>query len=175
MHLVLPSVEYKKSFIEAVREFQEEEPNETTRRYFKYSVPEFEANFDTYVQELKAETLGLGLPVGYVPNTLYWLTDGDEYIGRVTVRHRLNEHLESIGGHIGYDIRPSRRKQGYGSKILELALPKAKELGIKRVLITCDETNLGSRRVIEKNGGVFENKVPNPETGIDKLRYWITL
>ena len=76
-------------------------------------------------------------------------------------------------GHIGYDIRPSKRKQGYGSKILELALPKAKELDIERVLLTCDETNTGSRRIIEKNGGVLENQVKNPETGVDKLRFWI--
>ena len=98
---------------------------------------------------------------------------GGEFIGRVSIRHALTEHLLAVGGLIGYDIRPSKRGQGYGNKILELALPKAKELGISRVLITCDVTNAASRKIIEKNGGILENQVPNPETGVDKLRYWV--
>jgi len=80
-----------------------------------------------------------------------------------------------VGGHIGYDIRPSKRKQGYGNKILELALPKTKELGIHKALLTCDEPNTGSQKIIERNGGVLENVVDNPETGIRKMRFWITI
>lgn len=174
MKLILPSVEFKDSFIEAVKEFQTETGfNPTTERYKKLSVPELEADFDSYVTEEKSHTLGENLPTGYVPETSYWLVDGDEFIGRVSIRHRLTEHLRNIGGHIGYDVRPSKRKQGYGNKILELALPKAKELGIKRVLATCDKDNLASRKIIEKNGGFLENQVPNPEAGVDKLRFWI--
>ena len=107
------------------------------------------------------------------PATTYWLVDNGEYIGGVSIRHELNEHLKNIGGHIGYDIRPSKRQQGYGTNVLALALPKAKELGISRVLVTCNVTNTASRKIIEKNGGVLENQVPDPETGIDKLRFWI--
>jgi predicted acetyltransferase len=176
MELLTPSERYKDSFIGAVKEFQAKaETNDRSKRYVELSVQELEKDFDTYVQREKGRSLGQDLPTGYVPETTYWLVDGDEFIGRVSIRHQLTEHLREIGGHIGYDIRPSKRRQGYGNKILELALPKAKELGIQKALLTCDETNVSSRKIIEKNGGILENKVNNPETGIDKLRFWITI
>ncbi len=87
----------------------------------------------------------------------------------------MTEHLMAVGGHIGYAIRASMRGKGYGNKILELAIPEAKKLGIDRVLVTCDVTNLASRKIIEKNRGILENQVRNPETGIDKLRFWISV
>lgn len=174
MQLVLPSAEYKNSFIEAVKEFQAE--SDYTHRnqwYKKQSIPDLETNFDALVERELGHARGENLAPGYVPHTDYWLVDGGEFIGRVSVRHRLTEHLMRIGGHIGYDIRPSKRKMGYGTKILELALLKAKELGINRVLITHDIRNIASKKIIERNGGVFENQIPNPEMGHDALRYWI--
>ena len=174
MELVLPSAEYKRSFIEAVTEYQREGgSDDRSRRYGGLSVSELESDFDTYVEHERSHALGQNLPEGYVPETTYWLVDGGEFIGRVSIRHRLTEHLQKIGGLIGYDIRPSKRKNGYGTKILQLALPRAKDIGLSKVLVTCDATNVGSRRIIEKNGGILENQVPNPETGINKLRFWI--
>ena len=96
------------------------------------------------------------------------------FIGWLDIRHSLTEHLREIGGHIGYAIRPSERGKGYGNKILELALPKAQELGIKDVLITCDADNTPSAKIIEKNGGVFEN-IKTTSDGVPKRRYWINL
>jgi len=87
----------------------------------------------------------------------------------------LTSELERLHGHTGYEIRPSQRGRGYGTAILKLALPKAKEIGLNRVLLTCDETNIASRKIIEKNGGVLETKEENPATGVDKLRFWISL
>ena len=73
-------------------------------------------------------------------------------------------------------IRPtSERNKGYGKKMLSLALPKAKALGLNRVLITCDETNLGSRKIIEENGGVYEDSVSQGDGLPPKRRYWIDL
>lgn len=174
MQLVLPSVAYKSSYIEAVKEFQADHSFPLMERtYDKLSISELEDNFEDYVEKKKSESRGENLPEGYIPATTYWLVDGGEYIGNIGIRHWLTEKLEKWGGHIGYSIRPSKRGQGYGNKILELALPKAKELGINRLLITCDATNTASQKIIEKNGGVLENQVPNPETGVDKLRFWI--
>ena len=174
MELVLPSAEYKRSFIEAVTEYQQEGgSDDRSKRYADLSVSALGSDFDAYIENEKSHALGKNLPAGYVPETTYWLVDGSEFIGRVSIRHRLTEHLRQIGGLIGYDIRPSKRKHGYGTKILELALPKAKEIGLRKVLVTCDATNIASRRIIEKNGGILENQVPNPETGIDKLRFRI--
>ena len=113
------------------------------------------------------------MPNGYVPETRLWLIEDGKYIGSVNIRHSLTPHLLGVGGHIGYNIRPSMRNKGYGTAILRLALPYARALGLERVLLTCDETNIGSKKIIEANGGVLENKVSNPAGGPDKLRYWI--
>ena len=93
----------------------------------------------------------------------------------MSIRQRLNEHLLQIGGHIGYNIRPSERGKGYGNKILELALQEAKDMGIEKIRITCDVDNVASRKIIEKSGGVLDSEIPNPETGVGKLRYWIDI
>lgn len=174
MELVLPSIEYKDSYIAAVKEFQADHSFPLMERtYDKLSIPDLEANFAEYVEKKKSESRGENLPEGYIPATTFWLVDGGVYIGNVSIRHQLTEKLERWGGHIGYSIRPTARGEGYGSKILALALPKAKELGITRVLVTCDASNTASRKIIEKNGGVLENEMPNPETGVNKLRFWI--
>ena len=129
MELVIPSRKYKNSFIEAVKEFQANaETDDRGKRYRELSIHELEKDFEIYIQRERSHSLGQNLPAGYVPETTYWLVDGNEFVGRVSIRHRLTEHLREIGGHIGYDIRPNKRRQGYGNKILELALPKAREL-----------------------------------------------
>jgi len=171
MELVLPSVKYRDSYLAAAKEFTQED----SVRYKDIYGPAATEDFGRFVEKRKAMMEGKELPTGWVPVSDYWLIDNGEYIGRVSVRHLLNDNLLNIGGHIGYDIRPSQRHKGYGKKILELALPKAKELDIIRVLVTCDETNEASRKIIEANGGVFEDKRPNPEGGPEKLRYWIQL
>ncbi len=167
MELVRPSVEYKDLFMSAAEEYRAE--NRSTRFDFDLA----ERDFPRFVRELNEHAEGKHIKEGYVPETMYWLVDDGDYIGQVNIRHFLNDHLMQIGGHIGYDILPSKRTQGYGTAQLQLALPKAKELGIERVLVTCDETNVGSRKIIERAGGVFENTVPNPDGGPDKLRFWI--
>ncbi|MBI5457040.1 GNAT family N-acetyltransferase [Candidatus Kaiserbacteria bacterium] len=166
--LVVPSVEYRDSFLEAAKEYKAEG---SVRFDFELA----ERDFPQFIKELNEHSLGLHMPEGYVPETMYWLIDGGEYIGQINIRHELNEHLRQIGGHIGYDIRSSKRNKGYGTAQLQLMLPKAKEMGLTRVLITCDVTNIGSRKIIESAGGVLENQAPNPDTGIDKLRFWVSL
>lgn len=103
---------------------------------------------------------------GHVPCTYLWIVDGDTFLGSLAIRHELNDFLLNEGGHIGYSVRPSARRRGHASNALAGALPLAKQLGISRVLITCDEDNLGSRATIEKNGGVYE------DSRNGKRRYW---
>lgn len=171
MELVQPSIAYRDSYLAAKRE--EGKVFEKNRDWIRYDL--VEKDFSAYVQTLADRALGKGLPPGYVPDTRLWLVDRGEYIGSTSIRHDLNEYLLTTGGHIGYNIRPSRRMLGYGKEILRLALPEARGLGLRKVLLTCDETNTGSRKIIEVNGGVFEDKRPNPDGGPDKLRYWIVL
>lgn len=92
---------------------------------------------------------------------------GARILGFLAIRHRLNTYLFDQGGHIGYSVRPSARRQGIASAALELGLIEARDLGIDPVLITCDEDNVASRRTIEKNGGQYESSVEG------KRRYWI--
>ena len=111
---------------------------------------------------------------GYVPATLFFLVDGTGRIfGASHLRHELNEDLIQYGGHIGYGIRPSERRKGYSTVMLGLMLDMLRYNGYKKILITCDDDNIGSVKTIESNGGVLENKVPNHQ-GIGR-RYWIQL
>lgn len=102
----------------------------------------------------------------------YWLVDPDRkyFIGEITIRHRLNEALSLLGGHIGYVVRSDAWGKGYGTMMLAMALEKAKEMGLEKVLITCNDNNLGSARVMEKNGCVLQDKVQT-ERGLTR-RYW---
>ncbi|MBP6882466.1 MAG: GNAT family N-acetyltransferase [Candidatus Levybacteria bacterium] len=174
MELISPSSEYKDQFIDAVKEYQAIESDDR-RDIYEINTEELEIDFPTYLKKLNLQSQGENLPEGYVPVSTFWLVDNHEFIGRVSIRHRLTPDLMKIGGHIGYDIRPSKRKMGYGKKILELALLKAKELGIERVLATCIETNIGSKKIIESNGGVFEERIPADDGKSARLRYWINL
>ena len=106
-------------------------------------------------------------PPGRVPCTTWWWVDGQEYLGRIALRHRLNERLLEAGGHIGYDVRPTARRRGHATAMLAAVLPHARALGIERALLTCDADNIASRRVIEARGGVLEDE----RGGL--LRFWV--
>ena len=171
MELVYPEERYLDSYREA---YAEEMASDDTEKML--------ADPDTAVEKAAQERRGEGLPEGWVPATTLWLVDGDRFIGRVNIRHWLVPHLMEFGGHIGYMIRPTERGKGYGNLQLALALDYCREhlrgvLDGDRVLVTCDDDNVRSARVIEANGGVLENKVENFEFGRTVLtrRYWIEL
>jgi predicted acetyltransferase len=114
------------------------------------------------------------LPEGLVHSDYYWITDGDapddpgaQVVGFLALRHSLTAWLLAEGGHIGFSVRPSRRQEGHASRALGLAVRRSAELGLARVLLTCDEPNVASARTIERNGGVYE------DTRNGKRRYWI--
>ena len=130
-------------------------------------------DFATFLQRLRNESQGIGLPDGWVSSSTFWLVADGRMIGRCNVRHRLTEPLLDFGGHIGYSIRPSDRRNGHGALELRLALEKAWALGIERVRITCDRDNIGSVRVIEKNGGILDTESYSPHSHRVTRRYWI--
>ena len=167
-YLVLPSEKYKESFLEALTE---QDPGQMSPLEGE-SYKRFNGDFEAFLAYLSDECEGKNLLAGRVPQTVFWIIDGEKFIGRISVRHRLNDVLMHIGGHVGYSIRPSERHKGYGSIALGLVLPKVRELGIEKALLTCLKTNEASRRIIEKNGGVFENEVTNDE-GLVSLRFWV--
>jgi predicted acetyltransferase len=125
--------------------------------------------FATWVQLLLDYERGENLPEGFVPGTSRWVAEDGRLVGFVSIRHELNDNLREVGGHIGYAIRPSERRKGYATAATALALEECRRRGIGHVLVTCDDTNLASAAVIERNGGVLEDI-----RGV-KRRYWIDL
>lgn len=107
-----------------------------------------------------------------VGSDYYWLvdTDTDCFLGEITIRHRLNEALLQRGGHIGYVVRFDQWNKGYGTRMLSLALEKARQMGLNAVLCTCNDDNPGSARVMEKNGFRLEDTVM--VDGRKIRRYW---
>ena len=169
LFLAEPSLTYKDSFIAGTRESQAE----GLELYI--DLDKISKDFEAFLRRSHDASNRAKIPPERVPMSDYWLIDGDEYIGRLSLRHTLNEALLLWGGHIGYQIRPSKRRLGYGKEILRLGLFKAKELGLNRVLVTCDEDNAGSRKIIEHNGGQLENIIEVKDSPVRKMRYWIDI
>jgi predicted acetyltransferase len=173
--LIPPVARVRLSYLEAVQEFLSEgrgAPSDRTmlgRELQKYGATwAAPAGFAAYVEAIKADALPeTPRPAGIVPSTTLWYVDGDEYLGRLSIRHELTEFLLEQGGHIGYDVRPSARRRGHATAMLKAALPVTHALGIDPVLVTCDVDNVASRKVIEAGGGVLEDE------RVGKLRFWV--
>jgi predicted acetyltransferase len=130
--------------------------------------------FSRYLEVLAEQERGLNLPPNHVPSTFLFAFVATRIVGRVSIRHSLNASLERVGGHIGYVVVPEFRRLGYATTILRLSIQIAREkLGIDRILMTCDDDNIGSIRTIEKNGGILENVFSGPDLDKPKRRYWI--
>lgn len=172
--LVSPTTDVHATFLAAMAEFQAEGRGATwddsmigseMREYGDgWTSP---STFQRYVQMLRDQALEESpRPEGYVPCTTLWWVERAEYLGRIAIRHRLTPTLLKVGGHIGYDVRPSARRRGHATAMLHAALPVAHGLGIDPVLITCEVDNIASRKVIEHNGGKLADQLG------DKLRFW---
>jgi len=127
-----------------------------------------------YLEVLDEREHGVSLPAAHVPSTFLFAFRDERIVGRVSIRHALNDLLLRVGGHIGYVVIPEFRRQGHATAMLRLALDFAHhKLGHDRVLVTCDDDNVGSIKTIENNGGVLENVVTGPDLDKPKRRYWI--
>ena len=159
--LVSPSVDYKDSYIEAIRAFK----REGLWWYNDVDPDELNRNFEAYVNGI-LERPGA---------TSFWGIVDNQFAGKIDLRHELTPELRILGGHIGYDVSPLFRNQGVASEMLRKVLPLAKTIGLIEVLLTTDDTNLSSIKVIEKNGGVLKEKKMIAEGKPLKRYYWIPL
>jgi predicted acetyltransferase len=130
-------------------------------------------DFPSYVRRLLAREQSPAK--GFVPDTVYWAIRGTEMVGRISLRHELNELLLRDGGHIGYIVRPSARRQGVATEMLRQILLTDRARAIGRLLLTCDEDNLASERSIRKNGGILENVIDLGAGEQRQKRFWITV
>ena len=133
------------------------------------------SSIEDWLEELNKRSCEDTVPKGLVPSSTYLgVREKDNYIvGMIDIRHYLNEYLTQVGGNIGYSVRKTERNKGYAKQMLKLALEKCKELKIKKVLITCDEDNIASEKVILSANGKFED-IRSFE-GKNKKRFWIEL
>ena len=169
--LVRPDLRYHASWASAVREFERDGTTMHGGGLWELDTGDLgRAALATEVERLLAQAdRATELPEGIVPCSYYWIVEGAEFVGYLAIRHELNDFLLEVGGHIGYSVRPSRRREGHATRAVKLALDEASGLGIDRVLITCDHDNDASRLTIERGGGVLEDRRG------DKLRYWVDL
>jgi predicted acetyltransferase len=123
-----------------------------------------------YLQRREANGRGEQLPVRFVSSTFLAATVEGALVGRISIRHELNNWLATYGGHIGYAVIPEKRRRGYATEILRQGLVVARALGIDDVLVTCDVDNAASAGVIERCGGAFESIASGD--GTPKRRYW---
>ncbi|MEN2259669.1 GNAT family N-acetyltransferase (plasmid) [Paraclostridium benzoelyticum] len=147
LELKIPNMIYMHSFLENINDYKTNDDLEYFNMY-KAAIN----NFEQYVNKLNNNAKGLDLPEGYIPSSTFWLVNDDNNVlGVVRIRHQ----AIPLHGHIGYDLAPRYRGNGYGNKILELALPLAKKLGINQVILNCESTNIRSQKVIQLNNGIL--------------------
>lgn len=169
--LIRPNATYKDSFIEALAEYQAD------GHYTHVNKSDLVQDFDHFIDALRDERRHPQHDfqdwVEPVPESVLWMVKDGTYYGSVNIRHRLNWHLEKWGGHISFMIRPSMRGKGFGTKILQKALPYANYLGIDNALMTVSPGNNAAIKIIEHCGGKFEDELPETEQFPNRKRFWI--
>ncbi|MDB9459984.1 GNAT family N-acetyltransferase [Dolichospermum circinale] len=171
IQLVKPTADLQSEFLDMIREYQD---TDEVRIYDQDFLQLIQSDFLAYIQYLENSSEGIGLKPDFVPATTFWLLLNHKIIiGESRLRHWLVPTLEHWGGHIGYMIRPLQRGKGYGTKMLSLTLEQARNMGLNRVLLTCNQDNHGSNRVIQKNNGKFVSQGLLESNNKVIYRYWI--
>lgn len=174
LKLVKPNKKYLPSVKEAIKEYLSE-PSKHEIIVVSKMIEAAQNNFADYFEETENDRLGINLKEGYVSHSVFWLVDGDKYIGTFDLRHNLTPYLKQIGGHIAYQIRPSEQRKGYACAGLKLCLKEAKKISITKVLLTCKEENTASYAVMHKvmleKGGIETE--PFTKDNVVNKRIWI--
>lgn len=171
IHLVAPTIELEQAYLDFHHDWKIAGEKMSPKFLGQLTLDKF----PQFVRVLLDMSNPKKFPAGHVPESIYWLIDeNNRMLGAVTIRHALTERLLNTEGHIGAGIRPSERRKGYGTRILELALDKMREVGFEQALVTCNEDNIGSEKAIVKNGGIRDSDFLESHGNIVK-RYWIRL
>ena len=170
LNLVKPDAKYKTQYIEMMEYWKS-----TGEELAPWVLKEDYSDFDGMVKKLENYSQGIDVGDNFVPNTTFWVyeSDNDKIVGAVNIRHYLNEALLAYWGSIGYGIRPDARRKGYATESLRMALDICRRMDMEKVLLSCNNYNTASAKVIMSNGGVLENEVELE--GRTLQRYWIKL
>lgn len=171
LKLVFPTESHKTLWLDFIYEFVQ-----NNEQIIPWAARCGDGTFESFLALTRQYASGEDIPPEFVPSTTYFLMDEDENVilGAANIRHALNDSLINVGGHIGYGVAPSKRRNGYATRMLALALERCREMGIKSALVTCDKTNIGSAKTILNNGGILEDEFTE-KSGNVVQRYWINL
>ena len=131
--------------------------------------------FTEMLMTLKKEAHGIELKPGRVPHTMLYAFLDEKIIGRVSVRHTLNENLRKRGGHIGYAVAEAYRNKGFATEMVKQALDYCKKLNLASIMVTCADDNVASWKIIERFNGHLEDRVWDEEDHEMIRRYWVSL
>jgi predicted acetyltransferase len=174
IRLVRPHAKFKDSHLAALQELKS--PSDISSWIYlgdNESIDTPAKDFDKYVATLLLRETAPPLP--FVCDTTYWAEYRGEVVGRISIRHELNDFLRKFGGHIGYIVRPSYQRRGFATEMLRQLLQTEKAKSIGNLLLTCDDNNLASEKTILKNGGNFETLADMGPDRPKKKRFWIQL
>ncbi|MCW1250469.1 GNAT family N-acetyltransferase [Acaricomes phytoseiuli] len=164
IRLIPPAVQFHHSWLESLAEWgTPDQDGASTFLADEFSLDlEQPSGFAAWVKLLNDFARDdFAVPEGFVHQTSFWIIEGQQYLGAISLRHTLgNEYLELAGGHIGYGVRPSARRRGLAAMALRFTLDEAKLRGIPEAIVTCRDSNIGSARTIESCGGALVRKDP---------------
>ncbi len=168
--LKFPGLEDKDKWLEYYDEFLKNNINADPLNYSKYKC------YEDFLIGIGKEECLIRSTSKSIPTSSYLLFKDNKIIGHIFIHHYIDlEVLRDYEGHIGYGIRPTERNNGYGTKMLSLALEKCKDLNLEEVLISCDKDNVASAKIIEKNNGILQEESYIPEENAIFRRYKIVL
>ena len=169
--LTLATPELRDAFVDMASEY-----HDCGEDRYDWVLNRYANDFAGYLELLDNQLRKIGMPVEWSPQSTFFLVDEKRrFLGSSRLRHGLHPRLREWGCHIGYDIRPSERRKGYGTLILKLTLQKARDIGLTSVMLTCDATNVGSIGVIKNNGGRIESEYFLERIGVIVKRWVIEL
>jgi predicted acetyltransferase len=170
LYLIEPSMEHEEAFNEMLAEFEK-----AKERVYPRTLRPKGMDYISLLRKLEAYRNSETCPAQFVPSDTYFLVNKyNKLLGAITIRHYLNEELLKFDGNIGYGIRPTERGKGYAKTMLKMAFEVCENMGMKRILVTCNKDNIASAKTIIANGGIFENEMIE-ENGTVIERYWIEL